>query len=271
MLYRVTASALNLRIEPRASADRVDVMLRDALVNSLDDPQPTAGWLRVAWHGGAAYAAAQYLTPADPAASNNGGVPLFSPQTSTIPAAPPVEARDRDPSKLHPAVRGAILNVVEETNKLGLPFRIFEAYRTPERQNWLYAQGRTQPGQKVTDAKAWQSMHQYGLAADIVLFVDGEWSWGGKDADWTTMHDIARDNGLTPLKSEKPHIELIGADWRHYQQGLFPSGGDESWFDAISLAAARWARKAGEPAGQPLTLTERPPLEVQAPSGSNAS
>lgn len=271
MLYRVTASALNLRAQPNVAAPRIDVALRNALINGLDDPQPTAGWLRLAWHGGAAYASAQYLTPAEPAAGDGGGVPVFSPRAATIPAAPPVDARDRDPSKLHPAVRGAILKVVEETNALGLPFRIFEAYRTPERQNWLYAEGRTRPGRIVSKARAWQSMHQYGLAADLVLFVDGQWSWGGKASDWAKMHEIAGSLGLTPLKFETPHIEIIGADWRQYQQGHFPPGGDESWYDAISLAAARWAAKGENPVGPPLALTERPALPAEAQAADGAS
>ncbi|MDA7027870.1 M15 family metallopeptidase [Bacillus sp. CLL-7-23] len=48
------------------------------------------------------------------------------------------------------------------------------------KQNRLYAKGRTAPGQIVTNAKAGQSNHNYGIAVDYVL-----WSSDGKRAIWT--------------------------------------------------------------------------------------
>jgi len=44
---------------------------------------------------------------------------------------------------------------------------ISEGFRSCERQNFLYSQGRTRKGSKVTNAKCGQSMHQRGMAIDI--------------------------------------------------------------------------------------------------------
>lgn len=42
--------------------------------------------------------------------------------------------------------------------------------RTYEEQNALYAQGRTAPGNKVTNAKGGFSNHNFGIAFDIGIF-----------------------------------------------------------------------------------------------------
>lgn len=52
-------------------------------------------------------------------------------------------------------------------NAGGLIPYIHEGYRSQERQAQLYAQGRTAPGPIVTNAKPGQSIHNYGMAADI--------------------------------------------------------------------------------------------------------
>jgi len=51
---------------------------------------------------------------------------------------------------------------------------VVSGLRTPDQQNTLYAQGRTAPGHIVTNAKAGQSMHNYGLAVDIVPYLSGQ-------------------------------------------------------------------------------------------------
>lgn len=66
---------------------------------------------------------------------------------------------------------------VNSANKAGIPIAIFETFRTPQRQDQIYAQGRTTSGKIVTQSKGWQSWHQYGVAVDIALLIDGRWSW----------------------------------------------------------------------------------------------
>lgn len=70
------------------------------------------------------------------------------------------------------AVEAAIKECGETKEPHGagrLEVKVFEALRSEERQAWLYAQGRTRPGNKVTNAKsARTSWHGYGLAVDVV-------------------------------------------------------------------------------------------------------
>lgn len=51
----------------------------------------------------------------------------------------------------------------------GYDMALLEGYRSPERQNLLAA-----AGPNVTNAKGFQSYHQYGLAADCAFFRDGK-------------------------------------------------------------------------------------------------
>jgi hypothetical protein len=67
--------------------------------------------------------------------------------------------RHNDILHLHPVVRTAVVNVFVQLQAEGVPFRIFEAFRFPERQADLYAQGRTKPGDIVTYALPWSSYH----------------------------------------------------------------------------------------------------------------
>lgn len=78
---------------------------------------------------------------------------------------------------LYPPFRDEILKGIAKANQAGVPLAVFESYRSSERQDALYAQGRTTPGKIVTNAKGGDSWHQYGLAIDVALFDDGEWSW----------------------------------------------------------------------------------------------
>ena len=101
-------------------------------------------------------------------------------------------------------------------------------YRSPQEQEALYAQGRTKPGQRVTNARGGQSLHNYfpALAFDVG-FLRGkalDWSeslfnqfaalvkplggieWGG---DWKNFKDM-------------PHFQPKGMTWQKAAQGIEP-------------------------------------------------
>ena len=61
--------------------------------------------------------------------------------------------------------------------KHGYEMAIIEGYRSPERQNML-----AELGAHVTNAKAFQSYHQYGLAADCAFIRDGKLVISERDA-----------------------------------------------------------------------------------------
>lgn len=95
---------------------------------------------------------------------------------------------------LHPKVRDeveATINEVEAFWPLTECVRIVQGLRTIDQQNSLYAQGRTMPGMKVTNAKGGKSYHNYGLAIDFALMYDKDkngtfetLSWDVKDKSW---------------------------------------------------------------------------------------
>ncbi len=182
------------------------------------------------------------------------------------PAVPPVTARDVDPVRLHPAFRSRVTRVLAQLAAEGIPFRIFEAYRSPQRQRWLWDQGRSRPGAIVTKAQPWESYHQYGLASDLVLHVDGQWSWdtaGPRAAWWKRMQEIGRANGLEALSFELPHLQLAGTSIAQLRAGTYPAGGDESWANGLAGAIYAWQGAPAAPAA-PVQVAERPPLPVEA-------
>ena len=128
---------------------------------------------------------------------------------------------------IHPILRDELEKDYIECNNLlpkGVRLRFAYVYRSVEEQNKLFAQ---RP--KVTNAKGGQSIHNYGLAFDIVILKDKDnngtfetasfdidehwmkvvnffkakgWSWGG---DWKSFKDA-------------PHFEkTFGHTWRTLQ------------------------------------------------------
>lgn len=58
---------------------------------------------------------------------------------------------------------------------LGYDYFIVSGNRTWAEQDALYAQGRTKPGNRVTNAKGGQSNHNFGVAVDFGVFKDGKY------------------------------------------------------------------------------------------------
>jgi len=78
----------------------------------------------------------------------------------------------------------------------GYDMAILEGYRSPERQDALAAQG-----SNVTNAKAFQSWHQYGLAADCAFLRDGKLVISERDPwamrGYQLFGEVAESLGLT--------------------------------------------------------------------------
>jgi peptidoglycan L-alanyl-D-glutamate endopeptidase CwlK len=93
-------------------------------------------------------------------------------------------------NKLHPSVRDEVFTIIKECDLVltgRSKIRVTQGLRTFEEQDALYQQGRTKSGKKVTNAKAGQSVHNYGFAVDICLIIDG------KTASWDTVKDWDND------------------------------------------------------------------------------
>lgn len=117
----------------------------------------------------------------------------------------PVEKRHDRTDLLAPWYEQKLLAALDQLQASGYPLHVFESYRSPARQEWLYAQGRTRPGKKVTYNKAWESWHQYSVASDLVFVVDGKWTW---DGPWEKAQTILVDHGFETLDFEKPHVQI---------------------------------------------------------------
>jgi peptidoglycan LD-endopeptidase CwlK len=169
--------------------------------------------------------------------------------------------RRTDLEGLHPKMRRAAVKLLEKLAAEGISFRIFEAYRSPARQAWLFEQGRSRPGAKVTNARAWESYHQYGMAVDFVLWVNNTWSWettGVHKNSWKRLQQVGTELGLEALSFELPHLQVAGLKLSKLQAGAYPVGGDDSWFDNLEATVIGWS---GLPAA-PLIASSRPPLET---------
>ncbi len=169
--------------------------------------------------------------------------------------------RNTDLDNLHPVVRQKVKTLIDKLAHENIPLRLFEGYRNPERQHQLFSQGRTSPGPRVTKADAWQSYHQYGVACDFVLYIDGKWSWntGPKFKKyWARYHELGAEVGLKPISWEKPHLELQNLNLQELVMGNYPEGGDESWSENLSSNILQWTKGPTPP--PPRLLFNRPEL-----------
>lgn len=110
---------------------------------------------------------------------------------------------------VHPDLVAKVLKVLKAMEALGFPMMVTSGLRTAEEQARLYAQGRTAPGKKVTNADGVRkkSNHQaredgFGHAVDCAFVVDGKPSWNER-LPWAAYGACAKALGLT-----------WGGDWR---------------------------------------------------------
>lgn len=78
---------------------------------------------------------------------------------------------------LNPKVRALCESFLLKCKSEGIDVIITSTYRDNESQNALYAQGRTIPGQKVTNARGGESFHNYKVAFDFAPIINGKPSW----------------------------------------------------------------------------------------------
>ena len=127
----------------------------------------------------------------------------------------------------HPKVRAELLALYTKANNAlpkGIRLRLAYVYRSIAEQDALY---KLVP--KVTNAKGWQSIHNYGLAFDIVILYDKDNNGTFESASWAINEhwlkvvDIFKANGWEwggDWKNFKdaPHFQkTFGFDWRTLQ------------------------------------------------------
>ena len=116
---------------------------------------------------------------------------------------------------LLPTVKERVEKFLSSAKDAGIDLLITSTYRDNTSQNVLYAQGRTTPGKKVTNAKAGQSWHNYRCAVDVVPVVAGKPRWDVKDEVWQQVGALGKAAGLEwagdwKKFKEYPHFQYTG-------------------------------------------------------------
>jgi peptidoglycan L-alanyl-D-glutamate endopeptidase CwlK len=121
---------------------------------------------------------------------------------------------------LDPDVQQLALALLQRLARKGILLRVTQTRRTWEEQAKLYAQGRTTPGNRVTNAKAGSSWHQMGRAFDVADMDSTPYDFGklgaaDDDDFWETIGNEGEALGLIwggRFKSimDRPHFEHHG-------------------------------------------------------------
>lgn len=164
---------------------------------------------------------------------------IVRPTVAGLPPGEAIEAVDPRSEKniatLLPEVQPIARALVQKAALNGIRIKVISGLRTYAEQDELYAQGRTKPGLKVTNARGGYSNHNFGVAFDVgvfegqkyledsvkykavgVLGTDLGLEWGG---NWKTIVD-------------QPHFQLRPAwavDWTEREmlaelRGRFAAG-----------------------------------------------
>ena len=95
---------------------------------------------------------------------------------------------------LRDGTRAKAEKFVRQCASVGIDVLITSTYRDNESQGALYAQGRSTPGPRVTNARPGESFHNYRIAFDFVPIVDGKAQWNDKTA-YLRMAEIGESVG----------------------------------------------------------------------------
>ena len=99
---------------------------------------------------------------------------IVAPTQAGTPVAPEITGVDSRSEKniltLQPEVRPLARALVHKAALAGIKIKIISGFRSYEEQDALYAQGRTAPGNIVTNARGGYSNHNFGIAFDVGVF-----------------------------------------------------------------------------------------------------
>lgn len=131
------------------------------------------------------------------------------------PPAPP-DNRTSDRSEqvirtLHPKVQPYARALWHSVRARGIEIEIISGTRTYAEQDALFAQGRTTPGNIVTNAPGGYSNHNFGVAFDVGVFVAGQYV--GESPAYNAVGMVGEQMGLTwggnwHSFEDDPHFEL---------------------------------------------------------------
>lgn len=122
-----------------------------------------------------------------------------------------MSARCESLSLLFPLFKNMVIDLLLDHNHRATKenqLYTFESYRSVGTQNFYYNKGRTTTEAKITNARGYESMHQYGLAVDLVFGGPRKWHWNG---DYSLLEKlISETKGLKwgGDWGDEPHVQL---------------------------------------------------------------
>lgn len=128
-------------------------------------------------------------------------------------------------SELLPNVELRASAALAECKAAELSVLVTCTFRSGAEQDALYAQGRTKPGPRVTNARAGQSMHQYRVALDLYPLINGKPDFSGKAPEWHEVAAIFKKHGFEwayewKRFKEMPHFQYTeGHPLSYFQSG----------------------------------------------------
>jgi len=151
----------------------------------------------------------------------------------------------RDLNLLHPNTRAKVLKLMAECEKRGLKVLFYDTRRTRAEQNRLFAQGRTAPGQIVTNASgdSMLSMHMWSIAVDFCKNIRGQefsdaafftqvgalaetcgLEWGGRWKSFPDRPHLQDSAFVSGSQSPRPLINQFGTPERFFASWPIAAG-----------------------------------------------
>lgn len=132
----------------------------------------------------------------------------------------------RDLNELLPVVKDAATRALAKVKAAGIEVLVTCTYRSPQEQAALYAQGRTKPGKRVTNARPGQSFHEYRVAIDLYPLINGKPDFAGSHVDlWRKIAECFKSEGFEwayewKTFKEMPHFQMTqGHPLAYFQRG----------------------------------------------------
>lgn len=119
-------------------------------------------------------------------------------------------------ARVNPQLANRIRLMAADLRAQGIDISVTSGLRTFAEQDALYAQGRTAPGSIVTNARGGQSLHNYGLAIDVVpLDANGRANWNASESTWQQIGAAGKRQGLEwggdwTSFVDRPHFQMTG-------------------------------------------------------------
>jgi peptidoglycan L-alanyl-D-glutamate endopeptidase CwlK len=150
--------------------------------------------------------------------------------------------------ELHPLLADRVRRLAEALSAEEIDIRVTQGLRSWSAQDALFAQGRNTPGAIITKAPGGYSWHNFGLAADVAVMLNGVPDWDVAHPQWQRIVDGCPGLGLRSGATfssivDYPHVqpeELPESPTAEDRQIFIDGGVDAIWtkyFPPIAISA----------------------------------